>query len=319
MRRRAMLRPPNAESLIDEVTALARSRNIKPDFFIDENLTELPIAARLLFAGLWCLADREGRLKDSPKKIKIQVLPFDDVDVNALLDSLNGHFITRYTVDNCAYIQVNNFKKHQNPHKNEKESTIPAPCKHDASTDKIANEHQPSTEQEPEQDSTAPADSLNTDSLNMIDITGGGGNAPAREESTCDSDDVPADIRNADVEATISLFRELHGEHHFTVPTGKEIGDYVESMGSKLVKYALQQTATDKGKTAWEYTRAKLDRWRGSGITTVQMALDDKAQFDEAKARALPRMPRASPQSTADQFAALAQKYAQEDAKNANV
>ena len=47
---------------------MARSRNIKPSFFMNEDIIELPYEARLLFIGLWTLADREGRLENRPKK-----------------------------------------------------------------------------------------------------------------------------------------------------------------------------------------------------------------------------------------------------------
>jgi hypothetical protein len=49
---------------------MPRTRQIKPGFFKNDELAELPIEARLLFAGLWTIADREGRLEDRPKKIK---------------------------------------------------------------------------------------------------------------------------------------------------------------------------------------------------------------------------------------------------------
>ena len=47
-----------------------RARNIKPGFFRDEQLMQVPPLGRILFAGLWCLADREGRLPDRPAQIK---------------------------------------------------------------------------------------------------------------------------------------------------------------------------------------------------------------------------------------------------------
>ena len=53
---------------------MARARNIKPGFFDNETLGELPALTRLLFIGLWCLADREGRLQDRPKRIKKELL-----------------------------------------------------------------------------------------------------------------------------------------------------------------------------------------------------------------------------------------------------
>jgi hypothetical protein len=109
---------------------MARSRNIKPGFFINEDLVELPFVARLLFIGLWTIADREGRLDDRPKKIKMAVFPADEVDINEGLNQLaSRELITRYAVEGERYIQITNFQKHQYPHPNEKESHIPAPDK----------------------------------------------------------------------------------------------------------------------------------------------------------------------------------------------
>ena len=110
---------------------MARSRNIKPGFFSNEVLAELPPLTRLMFIGLWCLADREGRLQDRPKRIKHELLGYDDVtsaEVDQMLQQLHDNdFIIRYEVAGERYIQVTNFKKHQNPHCREQESTIPAP------------------------------------------------------------------------------------------------------------------------------------------------------------------------------------------------
>jgi hypothetical protein len=105
---------------------MARRRFIHPDFFIDEYLVTLPPFTRLLFAGLWCLSDREGRLPDKPVKIKMQLFPADQVDVDAALDALAaGGLVTRYVVDGEKFIQVNRFGKHQHPHPKEAPSVIP--------------------------------------------------------------------------------------------------------------------------------------------------------------------------------------------------
>ncbi len=96
---------------------MARARNLKPGFFLNDELAECDPLARLLFAGLWCIADREGRLEDRPKRIKAEILPYDDCDVDKFLNDLQSHgFIKRYEVDGKRYIQIINFKKHQNPH-----------------------------------------------------------------------------------------------------------------------------------------------------------------------------------------------------------
>ncbi|GHV17771.1 hypothetical protein FACS189425_04770 [Clostridia bacterium] len=116
---------------------MARARNIKPGFFLNDELSSLPFEDRLLFIGLWTLADRRGRLEDRPKRIKAAIFPYDGVDVEAMLQALADspeRFIVRYEVDGTRYIQVTNFERHQSPHKNEVDSNIPAPELHGAST-----------------------------------------------------------------------------------------------------------------------------------------------------------------------------------------
>jgi len=113
-----------------------RSRNIKPGFFKNEVLGALPMAARLLFSGLWCLADRDGRLEDRPQRIKMQVLPYDACDVEALLQTLHeAGFIRRYQVEGIGYIQVVNFARHQRPRPTECQSMVPPPLEETASQD----------------------------------------------------------------------------------------------------------------------------------------------------------------------------------------
>ncbi len=105
-----------------------RARNVKPGFFRNEDLVEIDPMGRLLFIGLWMMADREGRLEDRPRRIKMEVFPGDNCDVDALLDDLqHWGFIVRYEVDGSRFIQVVNFLKHQNPNPKEVASVIPAP------------------------------------------------------------------------------------------------------------------------------------------------------------------------------------------------
>jgi hypothetical protein len=118
---------------------MSRARNIKPGFFKNDLLAECNPLARILFTGLWCEADREGRLEDRPKRLKVECLPYDDCDVDELLNELvDREFITRYEVDGKKYIAVNEFLKHQNPHAREVPSSIPAPTrtKHNQGSDK---------------------------------------------------------------------------------------------------------------------------------------------------------------------------------------
>jgi hypothetical protein len=145
---------------------MARARNIKPGFFKNEDLAEIEPLGRLLFAGLWTLADREGRMEDRPKRIKAELLPYDNCNADALLDELHDRgFILRYSVEGERYIVITAFDKHQNPHRNESDSVIPCPDMHSAVTDHGPEDDLPRTEAVQEMACTAPADSLFSDSL----------------------------------------------------------------------------------------------------------------------------------------------------------
>ena len=108
---------------------MARARNIKPGFFKNEILGVADPLYSLLFEGLWVLADRSGRLEDRPLRIKGEVFPYrDGLNVDAMLNWLESNgFICRYTAQGKKCILVLEFVKHQNPHKNETESELPAP------------------------------------------------------------------------------------------------------------------------------------------------------------------------------------------------
>lgn len=108
---------------------VARIRTIKPTFFVNDELAHLEPIVRLLFIGLWTVADREGRLEDRPMRIKAEVMPFDNIDIAASLTALeNAGMIIRYQVNDRKFIEINNFRKHQKPHPKESPSTIP-PCR----------------------------------------------------------------------------------------------------------------------------------------------------------------------------------------------
>lgn len=107
-----------------------RARNIKPSFFKNPELGECSVAARLLFSGLWCMADREGRLLDRPKQIKAEIFPYDEYtaqQVEGMLVELDKcGLIKRYEVEGVRVVWVVTFKTHQRPHVKEKNSELPA-------------------------------------------------------------------------------------------------------------------------------------------------------------------------------------------------
>lgn len=138
---------------------MARARNIKPGFFKNEILGVADPLYSLLFEGLWVLADRSGRLEDRPLRIKGEVFPYrDGLNVDAMLNWLESNgFIRRYTAQGKKCILVLEFVKHQNPHKNESESELPAPEDDGAKPEEIGSTS--------EFIGSTPADSLSSDSL----------------------------------------------------------------------------------------------------------------------------------------------------------
>jgi hypothetical protein len=110
---------------------MPRSRELKYGFFTDEEIARLTPWARLLFEGLWCLADRDGRLEDRPARIHALVFPYDhQLDIDALLREIaeaKGDFIQRYEVDGKNYIQIRTLNKNQHFHPKEKSAGYPTP------------------------------------------------------------------------------------------------------------------------------------------------------------------------------------------------
>lgn len=106
---------------------------MKPGIYKNEALAILGYASFRLFTGLWCMADRQGRLKDEPGKIEAELFPFkfQRIKIDELMSGLESGsdpFISRYEVDGHRFIQIVNFSAHQNPHPREADSSIP-PCK----------------------------------------------------------------------------------------------------------------------------------------------------------------------------------------------
>lgn len=136
-----------------------RARNIKPGLFKNEILGAADPLYSLTFAGLWCLADRAGRLEDRPGRIHVEINPWRALaDTERALDWLvaNG-FVVRYEVDGGRYLWIEKFTKHQHPHVNEKVSPLPAFVQ-------APESHQTSTVQAPESHNSAPSDSPIPDS-----------------------------------------------------------------------------------------------------------------------------------------------------------
>ncbi len=105
---------------------MARIRTIKPEFFTSDDICALSPLARLLYIGLWCEADREGRLTWTPGVLKRRYLSDDSCDIESLGGELVGRGLVRLYGDGLAWIP--SFARHQHVNVREAQSKLPSPC-----------------------------------------------------------------------------------------------------------------------------------------------------------------------------------------------
>lgn len=122
---------------------MARIRSIKPSFFQSDDVSVLPMRARLTWIGLWTHCDDQGRAKDNLRLIKAAIWPLDDVtlkDIEEDLETLAAEGrIVRYGFNGGRYLAVTNWSDHQHPQKATK-SRLPAPPNGPAPAEQCASE-----------------------------------------------------------------------------------------------------------------------------------------------------------------------------------
>ena len=68
---------------------MARIRTVKPELFRHDHLFDCEMRSgfplRLAFIGLFSVCDRDGKFKWNPKIIKLDVLPYDEIDMELVL------------------------------------------------------------------------------------------------------------------------------------------------------------------------------------------------------------------------------------------
>lgn len=112
---------------------MARIRSIKPEFFIDEELQDLEMEnpgayCMLVYAGLWTVADREGRFEWRPRRLRLSILPFLKFEIETTLDLLmDAGYLVKYEIEGRNYGFVKNWSRHQIVPRDEPQSEIPAP------------------------------------------------------------------------------------------------------------------------------------------------------------------------------------------------
>ncbi len=107
---------------------MARTRSIKPSFFKNEYLAECEPMARLLFVGLWTLADSQGRMEFRPLRIKAELFPYENCDILGLLKQLADRgFVRAYESGDLKVLEIPTFGEHQRCHPDERDEGLPPP------------------------------------------------------------------------------------------------------------------------------------------------------------------------------------------------
>jgi hypothetical protein len=109
----------------------ARIRSVKPELFNHEGLFEaelfykLPL--RLAYIALFTCCDREGRFRWQPRRLKLDMLPYDDIDIARMLEVfIERGFIKKYEYQGEIYGCIPSWSRHQRPNHREAESELPS-------------------------------------------------------------------------------------------------------------------------------------------------------------------------------------------------
>lgn len=280
---------------------MKRTRQINPGFFTNDELADITPLGRLLFAGLWVIADREGRLEDRPKKIKAEILPYDNCDVDDLLNQLqNAGFIKRYKVDiprtdqgntmdtpkaDVGIIQVVNFTKYQHPHRNESASTLPpltAESRMESGSAEVESQEQVMDIPRADQGNTMDTPRMHS-SLYLVSS-----NSESNNNSlTCINNKQTENGKQVNQQHTLAEneFAECikyyqKRIHPFTGIVEREfVATLIQDYGEKLFKQGVDITASNasyKGAKIWRYLAAVLKRLKEKPDRTAgNNAFDD--------------------------------------------
>ena len=109
---------------------MARKRMIDPNIWVSEDFGKLSTLAKLIFIGMFSIADDYGYGRANPAYIKSVLFPYDDdkriADIEKSLDSIAANMsVIFYTHDGKDYYSLTNWNKWQKVEKPSKFRNIP--------------------------------------------------------------------------------------------------------------------------------------------------------------------------------------------------
>lgn len=111
---------------------MSKIRTVKPELFRHEQLFEAEqrsgFPLRLIFIGLFTVVDAEGRFRWRPRQLKLDILPYDEVDFSKALAALTAFgFVKRYEHAGESYGYIPTWRRHQSINQREPNSVLPTP------------------------------------------------------------------------------------------------------------------------------------------------------------------------------------------------
>ena len=115
-----------------ETRMASRIRTVKPELFRHRDLfnleDKLGLPVRLFWVGLFTVSDREGRFRWIPELLKLDILPYDNLNIEVILDGLwKEGLIKKYEYDSKQYGFIPTWHDHQHINHRESPSKIPGP------------------------------------------------------------------------------------------------------------------------------------------------------------------------------------------------
>jgi len=257
-----------------------RRRMLNPDFFTDPDIVaNLDAYGRLLYQGMWCVADDSGCLELNPLLLKMKVLPGDETvsidDIRDYFDKLiELNKIITYKVDGKEYGWLKNFHKHQSLNKPNAPS-VPLPKwitwhgesekRHERYYEVEYEEYKNNlegqgtdngkTEERQQKDVSCPEEKRSKEKL--------------KEENICSS-------------SIGEIFEKVFCRS--ISPYQNEVLDTFvdDGMNQEVIKYAIKYCG-DQGARSFKYLKKVLNSWASDGVTTVDDAKKAVERFESQK------------------------------------
>lgn len=230
---------------------MPRIRSIKPQFWLDENLGGLPRDARLLYIGLWNLADDSGVFRWRSMQIKVQLFPYDsDVDAGQVERWLNMLVeigdIEKVENNGQSFGRIKSFLEHQKIDRPSKQRFLEDPTKtlrtgSESSGSALAKEKEEEREME---------EGKETREKKVLS-----GRRPDQDEP---EKNLTAGVLSEQMAEIATLYEANVGR--ITEVVGQELNDALRTYGDEKLKEAIKETAR-QGKRTWRYVAGILRNW----------------------------------------------------------